>query len=175
MNEGVQILIDRMKSNPEDFAERDFGSDGRITQGKFRSVADLLRKRLSGESPAWDAMNVLTTEEIEALTAAYVEMERQRFTTSVMAKLLEDKEEENRYGVIAQPAMTLSANGSLGIGTAPSNGWYTAGSAGVGTQTQNAVTIAPHASGPSIDFNAQNINTLNEMIAKWRGEEDGTV
>jgi hypothetical protein len=110
MNEGVKILIDRMESNPEDFEDRDFEPNtGRITRGKFKGVADMLKKRLSGERPAWDAMNVLSTEEIEALTAAYVKMERKKFTNGIMAKLLEgDKLDSYAYTATVAGPLTTS-------------------------------------------------------------------
>lgn len=116
MNEGVKLLIDRMESNPEDFEDRDFEPNtGRITRGKFKGVADMLKKRLSGERPAWDAMNVLSTEEIEALTAAYVKMERKKFTNGVMAKLLEeDKLDSYAYTATVAGPLTTSV-GSNGV------------------------------------------------------------
>lgn len=172
MNEGVKLLIDRMESNPEDFAERDFDDNGKMSRGKFRSIADLLRKRLSGESAAWDAMNVLTTEEIEALTAAYLQMERKRFTNSIMAKLLaeklEDEEGPMTAGFIAQP---LVFNSNLGIGT-------TSGSNG--TSVNKAAFTITTTGTPTMQLGAQkltekDVKTMSEMIAKWRGEDDGVI
>jgi hypothetical protein len=161
MNEGVKLLIDRMESNPEDFEDRDFEPNtGRITRGKFKGVADMLKKRLSGERPAWDAMNVLTTEEIEALTAAYLQMERRKFTNGVMAKLLEEDKLDS-YAYTAGPLNTGPLTTSAGFN----------GSSVAFHKPANQVTIAPYANGPTIDFNAQNINTLNEMIAAWRKED----
>jgi len=158
MNEGVKILIERMESNPEDFAERDFDENGKMSRGKFRSVAELLKKRLSGERPAWDAMNVLTTEEIEALTAAYVEMERKKFTNGVMAKLLEEPEQRESYAYTTGPLAT------------------TAGSNGVNRQPFTVTTTGtPTVQLGSKKLTEKDVGTLNEMIAKWRGEEDGTI
>jgi hypothetical protein len=177
MNEGVQILIDRMESNPEDFAERDFDENGKMSRGKFRSVAELLKKRLSGERPAWDAMNVLTTEEIEALTAAYVKMERKKFTNGVMAKLLEEPEQKESYAY--QPAMTLGSNGNLGIGTnSGSNGTsgLTINNSNTGKPFFTVTTVGtPTMQLGSSKLTEHDVKTLAEMVGKWRGEEDGTI
>jgi hypothetical protein len=164
MNEGVKILIDRMGTNPEDFGERDFEPNtGRIIRGRFQSVASVLKKRLSGESPAWDAMNVLTTEEIEALTAAYVEMERKKFTNNIMAKLLEeDKVDSYAYPQAISSAFVQSFNGgSVTANVNPS----------IASNT-GTVSIAPTKGGPAFDFNDKSIGALNEMVKKWVGEED---
>jgi hypothetical protein len=169
MNEGVKILIDRMESNPEDFEDRDFEPNtGRITRGKFKGVADVLKKRLSGERPAWDAMNVLSTEEIEALTAAYVKMERKKFTNGIMAKLLEeDKLDSLAY--TAGPFTTGPLTTSVGF-----NGSSATVHPNIASNT-GTVSIAPTKGGPAFDFNDKSIIALNEMVKKWRGEEDGAI
>jgi hypothetical protein len=165
MNEGVKLLIDRMESNPEDFEDRDFEPNtGRITRGKFRSIADLLRKRLSGERPAWDAMNVLTTEEIEALTAAYVEMERKKFTNGVMAKLLEEDKVDG-LAYTTGPLNTGPLITSVGSnGTSFNKAAFTITTTGTPTMQLGAHKLTEN-----------DVKTMSEMIAKWRGEEDGTI
>ena len=163
MNEGVKILIERMESNPEDFCSSDFEPHtGKITRGKYLWIADYLKKRLAGTAEPWYMEGALTPAEMEALMAAYIQFERKRFTERVMKDLLVDEEEKQHHGFIAQPVMTLGSNGNLGLGTTPLT---------FHTQTKNAVTIQPNGTGPSIDFNAQTITALNEMIGKWRGEE----
>jgi hypothetical protein len=161
MNEGVKILIDRMESNPEDFEDRDFEPNtGKITRGKFKGVADMLKKRLSGERPAWDAMNVLSTEEIEALTAAYVKMERKKFTNGVMAKLLEGDKLDS-YAYTAGPLTGTQFVGK-GLNTmVGSNGSF--------------VTNTPTLQLGAQKLTEKDIETMSAMIAKWRGEEDGTI
>jgi hypothetical protein len=175
MNEGVKILIERMESNPEDFCSSDFEPHtGKITRGKYLWIADYLKKRLAGTAEPWYMEGALTPEEMEALMAAYTQFERKRFTERVMKDLLVDEEEKQHHGFIAQPVMTLGSNGNLGLGTTPGfNG--TTLVANTGVQTKNAVTITPYHNGPSIDFNAQTITALNEMIGKWRGEDDGAI
>lgn len=167
MNEGVKILIERMESNPEDFYSSDFEPHtGKITRGRYVWIADYLKKRLAGTAEPWYMEGALTPAEMEALMAAYIQFERKRFTERVMKDLLVDEEEKQHHGFIAQPVMTLGSNGNLGLGTAPLT---------FHTQGKNAVTIQPNGTGPSIDFDAQTITTLKEMIGKWRGEDDGAI
>jgi len=160
MNEGVKILIDRMESNPEDFEDRDFEPNtGRITRGKFKGVADMLKKRLSGERPAWDAMNVLSTEEIEALTAAYLKMERRKFTNGVMAKLLEEDKLDS-YAYVQPLTGTQFVGKGLHTMTG-SNGSFVTSTATLQLGAQK--------------LTEEDVKTMSEMIAKWRGEEDGAI
>jgi hypothetical protein len=167
MNEGVKILIERMESNPEDFCSSDFEPHtGKITRGRYVWIADYLKKRLAGTAEPWYMEGALTPEEMEALMAAYTQFERKRFTERVMKDLLVAEEEKQHHGFFAQEVMRIGSNGNLGLGTTPPT---------FHTQTNNAVTIAPYHNGPSIDFNAQTITALNEMIGKWRGEDDGAI
>lgn len=158
MNEGVKILIERMESNPEDFYSSDFEpTTGRITRGRYVWIADYLKKRLAGTAEPWYMEGALTPEEMEALMAAYTQFERKRFTERVMKDLLVDEEEKQHHGFIAQPAMTLSSNGNLGLGTAPLT--FVSPSLQLGTQK-----LTEH-----------DVETLTEMIGKWRGEDDGAI
>ena len=164
MNEGVKLLIARMESNPEDFEDRDFEPNtGRITRGKFKGVADMLKKRLSGERPAWDAMNVLTTEEIEALTAAYLEMERKKFTNGIMAKLLEEPAPREEY------AGGFFANiGTAGPLTTTAGPFTTT----VGSNVTTGYTVAAANTNSQLSLTPSNIAALNEMIEAWRKEDE---
>ena len=96
MNEGVAILLARMESNPEDFEYTG------LERGRFYEVSDTLKKRLSSDAPKWDWFSALTAEEVEALTAAYIEMKRKNFTKDVMAKLLVEEKSgiDNPWGEV---------------------------------------------------------------------------
>jgi len=158
MNEGVKILIERMESNPEDFYSSDFEPHtGKITRGRYVWIADYLKKRLAGTAEPWYMEGALTPEEMEALMTAYIQFERKRFTERVMKDLLVDEELQKSYTF--QPAMTLGSNGNLGLGTTPT-----------------PLTFAS----PSLQLGAQkltenDVETLTEMIGKWRGEDDGAI
>jgi len=158
MNEGVKILIERMESNPEDFCSSDFEPHtGKITRGRYVWIADYLKKRLAGTAEPWYMEGALTPAEMEALMAAYIQFERKRFTERVMKDLLVDEEEKQHHGFIAQPVMTLGSNGNLGLGTTPLT--FTSPSLQLGAQK-----LTEH-----------DVETLTEMIGKWRGEDDGAI
>jgi hypothetical protein len=70
---GVEILLERMKTNPEEFVEGDYS--------KWAGVM----------SNGWD---ILTEEEQTALKAAHNEAKRDHFTGEVMRVLSGDVEEE---------------------------------------------------------------------------------
>lgn len=105
MIKGVEIVIDRMKTHPEEF----FG--GSL---KWHWLFDERAK------------SCLTKEEKEAIQAELDEVRRKEFTSKVMETLLEEKEPAYGYGV--QEAMRI---GSLdhAIGTLRSNGSFSVSSA----------------------------------------------
>lgn len=101
MIKGVEIVINRMKTHPEEF----FG--GSL---KWHWLFDERTK------------SCLTAEEKEAIQAELDEVRRKEFTSKVMETLLEEKEPAYGYG--AQEVMRLDSSGNLGIGTARSNGSF---------------------------------------------------
>jgi len=96
LNAGVEILIERMKSNPEEFIE-DKGSliDGdTVVRGRWNKIilAVLTKKKVRvvkhrQEEVYWKELSWLTDEEIDALYDAFMEMMRNRFTGDIMVKL----------------------------------------------------------------------------------------
>ena len=75
MNEGVQILLARMQTNPEEF----------INSGKWQFLQDGIKdKRLS----------FLYPEEIQALDNGLKEMYRHKFTAMVLTKLTESMQRD---------------------------------------------------------------------------------
>jgi len=75
MNEGVQILLARMQTHPEEF----------INSGKWQFLQDSIKdKRLSFLDP----------EEIQALDNGLKEMYRQKFTAMVLTKLTESMQRD---------------------------------------------------------------------------------
>ena len=83
---GVKILIERMKSHPEEFAD----IDSTLGQHKWNGVmsSSMWDKNVT----CWD--DVLTPAEVEALKEARANIMRTKFTNLVMARLLKDQEEE---------------------------------------------------------------------------------
>lgn len=96
MNKGVEILIARLKSNPEEFeyGER-FGKYGEM-MAEISGGSDRVRRT---NDPV-DPMYFLTAEERAALVAAWNERMREGFARGVMATLVADpkpKEETHIY------------------------------------------------------------------------------
>lgn len=95
MLEGVQILIDRMESNPEDFVRQ----PGYYTLGedapRFIHIADALEEVLMGRADSNRFLH-LTSEERAALLVAYRKMMRQAFTASVISQVFGDEHKHKR-------------------------------------------------------------------------------
>lgn len=93
--EGVQILIDRMESTPEDFVRApgtyNIGLD--YPTPKFAHLASALEAIIQGQEDGHNRFAHLTAEEKTSLLVAYRKMMRQAFTASVIAQLFEPKEE----------------------------------------------------------------------------------
>lgn len=96
MNAGVEILIERMKSNPEEFIDEK-GSlvDGdTVVRGRWNKIiiSVLTKKKVrivkkQTEDVYWKELSWLTDEEIDALYDAFMETMRNRFTGDIMVKL----------------------------------------------------------------------------------------
>jgi len=96
LNAGVEILIERMKSNPEEFIQEK-GSliDGdTVVSGRWNKIiiAVLTKKKVrivkkQTEDVYWKELSWLTDEEVDALYDAFMEMMRNRFTGDIMVKL----------------------------------------------------------------------------------------
>jgi hypothetical protein len=94
MNEGVRMLAERMKTNPEEFNR----------YGKWNDMLAIV------DDP--DHVKFLTAEEIKYLQETTREMQRQRFTTKVLETLVRDEAQED---VLSKPS--IYAYGSAGGGS----------------------------------------------------------
>ena len=123
MNNAVQILIDRLKSHPEEFfGELGSGARNLAQWGspKFAGVERHLNvlvgsravvekhMREGAAHPYW----FLEPEELDALKAAYKEASRARFDAEIVHTLLAPEPEPVQY----REAMRIDSSGSLGIG-----------------------------------------------------------
>lgn len=81
MNEGVRILLERMKTNPDEF-ETPFG--------KWHQVVDQVMGRKHGDK---NVMPFLYPEEINALFEGLRSMERNKFTADILRGLAQVDEE----------------------------------------------------------------------------------
>ena len=81
LNQGVQILLARMDSNPEEFT---------TVRGKWDWVMEGVNRRVAGKDK--DVLAYLTNEEAQALYDKMQVLARDGFTRNVMATLLPDDE-----------------------------------------------------------------------------------
>jgi hypothetical protein len=120
MNNAVQILIDRLKSHPEEFFG-EVGNSRSLAQWgspKFAGVERhlnvlvgsraVVEKHMQEGHPYW----FLEPEELDALKAAYKEASRARFDAEIVHTLLAPEPEPVQY----REAMRIDSSGSLGIG-----------------------------------------------------------
>jgi hypothetical protein len=84
MNKGVQILLERVKSNPEEFMP---DITGRYPD-KWRNLLQQVEARANGEVPNY--LDFLSDAEIQAVWQALVQVRRDQFTKQVMNTLLRD-------------------------------------------------------------------------------------
>ena len=148
MNKGVEILIERMKTNPEDF----------LQSGRFGDTARRIKEELTGvarEKQPWFTRQLLTEAEWEALTTAYKEMAREMFTQTVMKNLLKEKEEDPRR-VYPQTAYT-SPNLGLSTGTSASI-----------IANSNAGTLTLNANGKSTTLTPEMVEYLEDRVKEYK-------
>jgi hypothetical protein len=122
MINAVQILIDRLKSHPDEF----FGEVGGGNRGlgtwsshKFSGVERRLNELVAGNRPDQPMREgvahpywFLEPEELDALKAAYKEASRARFDAEIVHTLLTPEPEPVQY----QEAMRMDSTGNIGIG-----------------------------------------------------------
>jgi hypothetical protein len=84
MNKGVQILLERIKSNPEEFTP---DITGRYPE-KWRNILQQVEARVTGEVPRY--LDFLPDAEIAELWRAMQGVRGDQFTKQVMNTLLRD-------------------------------------------------------------------------------------
>jgi hypothetical protein len=91
MNKGVQILLERMSSNPDEFTPD-------LRNGyppKWRNIILSVEMRTKGGKDYQDQLPFLSDKEIKALWQKMQELQGELFTKQVMNTLLKDAEEDN--------------------------------------------------------------------------------
>ena len=83
---GVKILLERMRSHPDEFAD----VDSTLGQHKWSGV--MSSSMWDANVTCWD--DVLTPNEVQVLKEARSNIMRQKFTNLVMARLLKDQDED---------------------------------------------------------------------------------
>ena len=123
MNKGIEILLERMKSNPEEF--------------EYRIDLDADRWTILFR----DYESVLEPEDVEAYKSARRKMLQDKFTEAVMKELLDPKPLVNPY--LVQPSATRLGGATHGLftsGTAYAN-TATATLSASGNLTTNSITL----------------------------------
>lgn len=94
MNEGVKVLIERMKTNPEDFeyVQDKKNPYGGMKEGRFYWVTGQIQSYLMGRNDHL-YLTLLKQEDIDALVNAFKEKHEQEFTDKVMRDLFKEEEE----------------------------------------------------------------------------------
>ena len=116
--QSVQIIIERLKTHPEDFFgeiadKKRLGAPYPKFQEITNCLDDLLTDKHDGHvHRLW----YLTDAERIALLDAYKEALRASFEARVFHILLAPQEKEDTGTITYRPAMTLDSTGSLGIG-----------------------------------------------------------
>ena len=90
MNEGVKVLIERMKTNPEDFQMHPIPQG--VKRGRFYWVTEEMQKYLNIQSGHY-YMTLLKKDDLDALVDAFKDMHQQEFTDKVMRDLFKEEED----------------------------------------------------------------------------------
>ena len=92
MNKGVELLLARMDSHPEEFVYK-LGVHNRPTQ-RWAWVIDAVFKRVNNDTTE---LNFLTDEEVSAIYYKYTSLMGDQFTKQIMeALLVGDVQEEEK-------------------------------------------------------------------------------
>jgi hypothetical protein len=86
MNQGVQILLGRMRSNPDEFVPNVNGH----YPDKWRRIIMAVEMRAQGGKDYKDQLPFLSNEEIKALWDGMQQLQGELFTKKVMNTLLQD-------------------------------------------------------------------------------------
>ena len=106
---GVQILLKRMESNPDEFRDHN---------GKWESVTRAVFARKEGNHvDAW-AVRALNDAEVDALYAGAIRIYRPEFDSYVMKNVLDESNENLKYKATERyvQGFTVTAGGSGGSG-----------------------------------------------------------
>lgn len=104
---GVKILIERMRSHPEEFED----IDSSLGQHKWSGV--MSSSMWDANVTCWD--DVLTPNEVQVLKEARSNIMRQKFTNLVMARLLKDQDEQKAEAPYPSGGYFVSAGGGGGL------------------------------------------------------------
>jgi hypothetical protein len=105
MNQGVQILLDRMDTNPEEFDDY---------TGKWGDIIGAVhaRKSIPEENSKDAPLPFLTTPEVNALYEKLEDVRRENFTADVLRRLADDSVQQELWANVS----TYSTSNSPYVG-----------------------------------------------------------
>lgn len=118
MNDGVAMLLERMKTNPEEFI-----SDAGFAYSKWASLIGAYKEHLEEEDRT-------------ALTDALCKLHQQRFTEKVMEELIDPKKSDNWGDSVMRAKGIASAEATQGA--------YTLNASGTITSWENREPLKAH-------------------------------
>jgi len=150
MNEGVKILLERMKTNPEEFVpDLQFGAS------KWGNLIDRYRQFLSNEdNKAID----------DAWKKTVHQAMQEKFTAAVMKELLAPDEE---YIILGKPWYSNTANVTLGAGVTPVRSSVTINNTNaVGTWGTSSIQLAQAQQ--AVDLQTQQVPLQIERMKQMK-------
>jgi hypothetical protein len=106
MNQGVQILLERMDTNPEEF-EDDFALGG----GKWYDIVQAVHVRKDKNEKT---LPFLSDAEVNALYEKLEDVRRENFTATVLRRLADTPQEITQQGLWDKPSYSTSNHPVLG-------------------------------------------------------------
>ena len=110
MNKGVEILLERMTSNPDEFLPSLQGSSYPAKWADTISAVYARKHRREGHAPFYD-LSFLSDEDVDALFDKLQEIRGDHFTKRVMATLLTDDSSEEETESITYKSAIPHATG----------------------------------------------------------------
>jgi hypothetical protein len=131
MNQGVQILLDRMDTNPEEFEEGSYSKWGDIVQAVHARVSSPEAHKKNAPLP------FLSDAEVKAMYDKLEDVRRENFTADVLRRLA------NVANLDVQEDLFDSRSYTMGTGNVPlGGGALTSTTGAVGTWGKSSVTLA---------------------------------
>lgn len=151
MNEGVQILLERMKTHPEEFVP-----ETQYSATKWGNIIGQYNE-------------YLTTEESEAIQKAYKatvhQVMRERFTSKVMEELIDPKSEESPREIGVMPLRNTQTNYTLQAGQ-HSPTWANTGNV---TLNANSMTLG------KTELDEETLKHMKEHLKAINAKERETI
>lgn len=93
MNTGVQIILDRMDTNPEEFMPE---VTGKYSE-KWRNIVLAVEMRVKGGKDYEDQLSFLNDREVKAMYDRLEDVRRENFTADVLRRLAETPVQEDLF------------------------------------------------------------------------------